>query len=120
MKIENLNRKNFKELVFDQVKKIPKGKVTTYGQISHKLRIKNGEDLVANGQVRITPRMVGWALHQNKSADIPCHRVVDRNGRLASNFAFNGWKEQRRRLLLEGVNFKDDMHIDLGKNLWHL
>lgn len=77
---------------------IPKGKVTTYGVISKVLGIN--------------PRMVGWALHQNRDLRVPCHRVVDRTGRLAPNFAFNGWKEQKNRLLAEGVNFKDEMHVD--------
>ncbi len=61
-------------------------------------------------------RQVGWALHQNKSLDVPCHRVVDRNGRLAPNFAFDGWKEQRKRLEQEGVEFVDEMHVDLIKS----
>ena len=105
-------RKNFREDVFHQVKGIPKGKVATYGQISDKLRSMNYD-------LRINPRMVGWALHANKSADVPCHRVVDRNGRLAPNFAFDGWKEQRRRLFAEGVRFKDEMHVDLSQYLWN-
>lgn len=113
---------NFREKVFEAVKKIPKGKVTTYGEIATKL-----------GNPRLS-RQVGWALHANKSADVPCHRVVDRTGRLAPNFggpslwsfgrrAFSsrgrpasGWdgaKEQRRRLEAEGVKFTDEMHVDL-------
>ena len=79
---------------------------------------------------------MGWALHQNRSDKVPCHRVVDRNGRLAPNFggpslesfgapskfqrsgAFDGAEEQRRRLLTEGVEFVDNMHVDMGKSLW--
>ncbi|MEK7580841.1 MAG: MGMT family protein [Patescibacteria group bacterium] len=119
--------KNFREEVFKQVKKIPKGKVTTYGEIATKL-----------GNPRLS-RQVGWALHQNKSADVPCHRVVDRNGRLAPNFggpslesfgrrAFSsrgrpafGWdgaSEQKRRLAVEGVKFVDEMHVNLNTSLW--
>lgn len=101
---EKRNR-NFREEVFSQVKKIPKGKVSTYGIIAIKLGKPRGA------------REVGWMLHSNDRADVPCHRVVDRNGRLAPNFAFDGWKEQRKRLEAEGVKFIDDMHVNLSKYL---
>ena len=99
-------KRNFKEEVYQIVKKIPSGKVTTYGEIAEKL-----------GKRRWS-RQVGWALHQNSDQKTPCHRVVDRNGRLAPNFAFHGWQEQRRRLEAENVRFRDKMHVDLGEYLW--
>lgn len=80
------------------VKKVPKGGVTTYGRVAEILQIN--------------PRMVGYALHQNKSSKVPCHRVVNREGRLAPNFAFDGPREQHRRLEVEGVKFLDEMHVD--------
>lgn len=95
---------NFKWQVWEITKKIPKGKVTTYGQIAEKLKVN--------------PRMVGWALHANASSDVPCHRVVNREGRLAPNFAFDGWQEQRRRLLAEGVTFKDETHVNFKEHIW--
>lgn len=94
---------NFNDKVYKIVKQIPEGRVTTYGQIALKLGNPN------------LSRQVGWALHANKSANVPCHRVVDRNGRLAPNFAFDGAKEQKKRLELEGVVFTDEMHVDLSK-----
>ena len=94
---------NFKEEVYEVVKKIPKGKVTTYGLIAQEL-----------GKPRWS-RQVGWVLHQNEEGSVvPCHRVVDRTGRLAPNFAFDGAEEQRRRLIDEGVKFTDEMHVDLS------
>lgn len=99
-------QKNFREQVFEKVKKIPRGKVATYGQIALMLGKPRGA------------REVGWMLHSNNSADVPCHRVVDRNGRLAPNFAFDGAVEQRRRLGSEGVKFVDEMHIDLALFAW--
>jgi len=121
--------KNFKEQVFEKVRKIPRGKVSTYGSIAEML-----------GKRRWS-RQVGWALHQNKDHNTPCHRVVDRNGRLAPNFggpslgsygrlapskssltrrsgAFDGAGEQRRRLEAENVRFRDKMHVDLKSWLW--
>ena len=101
--------KTFKDQVFEIVKKIPKGKVTTYGEIALKL-----------GKLR-GARQVGWALHQNKEGSgVPCHRVVDRNGRLAPNFAFDGAIEQKRRLEAEGVSFRDEMHVELVVSLHNL
>jgi len=97
---------NFKEEVYKLVRSIPKGKVITYGEIAVKL----GKPQWA--------RQVGWALHQNTDSKTPCHRVVDRSGRLAPNFAFDGWKEQKRRLISEGVKFRDEMYVDLRQSLW--
>jgi len=99
--MKKTRKANYKERVYKIVKKIPSGKVLTYGQISR--------------VVGIDPRMVGWALHANKDIKIPCHRVVNKEGRLAPNFAFDGTMEQRLRLLEERVEFVDDMHVNLGK-----
>ena len=96
----------FKDDVYKMVKRIPRGKVMTYGEIAERL-----------GKPRWA-RQVGWALHQNGDPKTPCHRVVDRDGRLAPNFAFDGWQEQRRRLEAENVRFRDKMHVDLKSCLW--
>ncbi len=87
------------EKVYRAVKNIPRGKVSTYGEIGK--------------EIGVDPRIVGFALHANKDPLVPCHRVVNKEGRLAPNFAFDGWKEQRRRLLAEGVKFKDERHVFL-------
>ena len=95
---------NYIEKVFQAVKKIPKGKVSTYGEISR--------------LTGVDPRMVGWALHSNKdSSDVPCHRVVNKDGRLAPGYAFGGPNEQKSRLLAEGVVFVDDNRVDLGVSM---
>ncbi len=86
--------------VFEAVKKIPKGKIATYSEIS-KL-------------TGVDPRMVGWALHSNKNPqEVPCHRVVNKEGRLAPGYAFGGPNEQRSKLLSEGVKFVDENHVVL-------
>jgi len=101
---------SFFEDLYKIVKKIPPGKVTTYGEIAWKLKIQNSK-------LKIDPRIVGWAMHANRDSGVPCHRVVDRTGRLAPNFAFDGAEEQRRRLAEEGVTFKDEMHVQLSKHM---
>ena len=93
---------NYQEKVYDLVRKIPKGKVTTYGSIAKKLHM--------------SPRTVGTALHLNPyRGDVPCHRVVNRDGRIAPGFAFGGLGAQRELLENEEVEFKDETHIDLSK-----
>lgn len=83
------------ERIYKTVSKIPRGKVTTYGVIAKKVGIKN-------------PRVVGFALHSNKTPDeVPCHRVVNRYGQPASGFAFGGRDVQRKLLESEGVMFED-------------
>lgn len=100
--------KNISELVFNFVRKIPKGKVITYGAISKKLKINS-------------PRLVGQILHKNKDPkNIPCHRVVFANGSLSKNYAFGGEVEQRRKLEKEGVRFEKEKVIlkdQMGENL---
>ena len=143
--------KNFREEVFRQVKQIPKGKVATYGQVTLLLGRPGGAREVgwpfarAQGKMLLA-RAVGNALHENIDPRVPCHRVVDRNGRLAPNFAFSaiggpanycntsrerkvlerlvieyggdGWLEQKRRLAAEGVKFVDEMHVNLSVSSW--
>lgn len=105
-------RKGLFEEVYKMIRKIPEGKVVTYGQIA---AIVNSKLSIVN---RIDGRVVGWALHANRDEGCPCHRVVNKDGRLAENFAFDGADEQRRKLVSEGVEFVDKMHVDLGKALW--
>lgn len=108
-------RQNMFDHIYALVRKIPKGKVTTYGEIAD---VINGNWKLENRKSRISARLVGFALHANKDSKTPCHRVVDRTGRLAPGFAFEGPREQKRRLEIEGVAFKDEMHVDLEKCLW--
>ena len=92
------------EKIYEQVKKIPEGKVATYGQIA----------LMA-GNPRWS-QIVGYALHSNpEPVVIPCHRVVNKEGKLAKAFAFGGENVQRNLLINEGVVFLDEDTVDLQK-----
>lgn len=108
----------FFEKVYQKVRSIPEGKVATYGQIADSLGTKDA-------------RKIGWALHANRDPKTPCHRVVSREGRLAENYgAFlsrgqsasggGDYKEHKARLVVEGVIFKDERHVDLNKALWNI
>ena len=64
-------------------------------------------------------RQVGWALHVNPNPyETPCHRVVNRRGKLAPAFAFGGIDVQKQLLLKEGVIFTDEDTVDLAACLW--
>ena len=95
---------SFYDIVYENVRKIPKGKVATYGQIAFMC-----------GSPKAS-RAVGYALHFNPDPDnIPCFRVVNRFGALAEKFAFGGIEEQKRRLEEDGVEVRDDYTVDLNK-----
>ncbi len=92
------------EKIYEVVKSIPKGMVATYGQVA----------LLA-GNPRWA-RVVGYALHINPEPGIiPCHRVVNREGKVAPGFAFGGEGVQRQLLESEGIVFEPDGRIDLEK-----
>lgn len=96
----------FDEKVYEYLRSVPSGKVTTYGAIA--LHI---------GHPRAS-RQVGRALHRNpEPIVIPCHRVVNREGRLAPAFAFGGMDMQAQLLQSEGVEVVDG-YVDLKKYLW--
>ncbi len=89
--------------IYDVVKRIPRGNVATYGQVA----------LVA-GNPRWA-RAVGYALHCNPDPiNIPCYRVVNREGRVSSAFAFGGENIQVELLKNDGVGFVDATHVDMA------
>lgn len=95
------------EKIYEVVRKIPRGKVATYGQIA---------TLAGNSR---WSQVVGYALHANPDPDeIPCYRVVNRFGGLSSAFAFGGINEQERLLRADGIEVRVDGTVDLNKYLW--
>ncbi len=97
----------FFETVYAIVKKIPRGKVATYGQIAKIMGAPK------------KAREVGWALHANKRCgEVPCHRVVDRAGNLAKGFAFGGEEAQKQMLKNEGVEVVDN-RVDIKRYIWN-
>ena len=101
--ILRLNKVAVKEKVYEFVKSIPRGKVATYGQIALHLGNRN------------FARVVGNILHGNPDPEhIPCHRVVNAQGKIARSYAFGGVAAQRCLLESEGVVFKNDLVVDLS------
>ena len=92
----NVGAENFKERVYEETARVPRGRVSTYGEIA----VMAGHPGAA--------RAVGNALHENPyEGVIPCHRIVNASGRPASNFGFGGPEEQLKLLRKEGVEIKN-------------
>ena len=86
-------------------RQIPPGKVATYGQLARWA-----------GNPRLA-RAAGYAMH-SAPADVPCHRVVNREGRLAPAFAFGGTDAQRQLLEAEGIAVSEDGYVDMKRYQW--
>ena len=96
------------EKIYDIVRKIPRGKVATYGLVA-----------LFAGNPRWA-RVVGYALHSNPNpTEIPCHRVVNRFGKTSGSYAFGGESRQRELLEGEGVVFLENGNVDMEKCLWN-
>ena len=98
---------SFNELVYQIVREIPKGKVTSYGSIAAALGTPK------------SARMVGWAMNASHTIPgIPAHRVVNRNGLLTGKMHFKTPNEMENRLKKEGIPVKNDQIQDFEKYFW--
>ena len=101
-----MGRKIDKQIVYEYLAAIPRGKVVTYGQIAVFLGDKN------------LARSVGNILHVNPDGDkYPCYKVVNSRGSLAENYAFGGTEGQRQRLEADGITVSDN-RADLKVYQW--
>lgn len=100
------NNTDFFERVYQIVRQIPKGKVTTYGHIAVALGAKS------------SARMVGWAMNASHiDRTIPAHRVVNRNGELTGKMHFETPTLMHELLKHEKISFKGEA-VDMKKHLW--
>ena len=101
------NNDNFFERVYEIVRQIPEGKVTTYGAIAKAL-----------GTAK-SARMVGWAMNASHNLeDVPAHRVVNRNGMLTGKHHFEGTNLMQQLLENEGIKVVENQIIDFEKHFW--
>lgn len=98
--------RSFFERVWAIVAQIPCGRVTTYGDIAEALGRRGGA------------RMVGWALNDAVGTDLPCHRVVNRNGELTGKRHFETPDAMEERLRSEGVTFVEADRVALDAHRW--
>ena len=98
----------FFEKVYNVVKKVPIGRVTTYGAIARHIGSPNSS------------RMVGWAMNaSHQKFDVPSHRVVNRNGLLSGKHHFKGFDLMKQLLENEGIEVNDDKVVDFNIKLWN-
>jgi methylated-DNA-protein-cysteine methyltransferase-like protein len=102
------NKNNdFFEMVYDVVREIPFGRVTSYGAIANYLGAKKSS------------RMVGWAMNASHSQiDVPAHRVVNRNGMLTGKMHFSTPNEMQDKLMQEGIFVVDDRIQNFQAHFW--
>lgn len=100
-------KNNYHELVYECTRKIPQGKVCTYGLIA---------DFLGLGSAR----MVGWALNKSFGAvpEVPAHRVVNRKGELSGRNHFSSPDLMQKRLEAEGITVENDKVTNLESILW--
>lgn len=98
---------DFFERVYEVVRQVPYGRVTSYGAIARYL-----------GTGR-SARVVGWAMNQCHALDdVPAHRVVNRNGLLTGKHHFGGTRLMQQLLESEGIRVKDDQVVDFTRHFW--
>ncbi|CCH00235.1 Methylated-DNA-(protein)-cysteine S-methyltransferase DNA binding protein [Fibrella aestuarina BUZ 2] len=100
-------QRDYFEDVYEVVKQVPVGRVTTYGSIAQYLSLRAGA------------RMVGWAMTAAHGRDdVPAHRVVNRLGILSGKNFFGSPTRMQELLEAEGVAVDDDTVVDFKNRLW--
>lgn len=94
--------------VYDVVRQIPRGRITSYGAIANYLGTK------------LSSRMVGWAMNgaHNVTPKVPAHRVVNRNGMLTGRLHFSTPDEMENLLKAEGIEVKEHLVTDFKNLFW--
>jgi methylated-DNA-protein-cysteine methyltransferase-like protein len=103
------NKENdFFQQVWELVRQIPKGRVTSYGAIAAALGLKSGA------------RMVGWAMNSSHGQKpvVPAHRVVNRNGQLSGKNHFATPTLMQELLEKEGIRIQNDTIINFLQHFW--
>lgn len=100
-----MSNEGFFQRVYQVARRIPEGRVTSYGAIA--------EFLASAGSAR----MVGWAMN-GCPEDVPAHRVVNRVGMLTGKHHFDGTNLMQQLLESEGVKVKDNQVVDFEKHFW--
>jgi methylated-DNA-protein-cysteine methyltransferase-like protein len=97
----------FTQKIIETIRAIPEGNVTTYGRVAALAGNRRGA------------RQVARVLHaSSRTQNLPWHRVINREGRISLG-KLQGYDEQKRLLLAEGVRFDATDRIDLDRFGWH-
>lgn len=102
-----MKEENFFQRVYEVVRLIPFGRVTSYGAIANYLGSRG------------SARMVGWAMNASHNMeDIPAHRVVNRKGLLSGKHHFDGTNLMQQLLENEGIKVENNQIIDFESHFW--
>ncbi len=102
-----MQNSDFFEKVYEVVRQIPKGKVTTYGIIADVIGSKGAA------------RTVGWAMNaSHELKGVPAHRVVNRNGQLTGRLHFNPPEKMQELLEKEGIEIQNNQIVNFETHLW--
>ncbi|MFP4025371.1 MAG: MGMT family protein [Thiohalospira sp.] len=103
-----VKNENFFEKVYAVARRIPFGRVTSYGAIASYL-----------GSAQ-SARIVGWAMNSSHSDKnyVPAHRVVNRKGLLTGKHHFGNTNTMKQLLENEGIQVKNDQIVDFEKHFW--
>ncbi len=101
-------KENIYDIIYDVVRAVPKGRVTTYGAVAAAIGVKSGA------------RMVGYAMNScgGIKPAVPAHRVVNRNGMLTGKHHFSPPEKMEQLLKKEGVKVKDDIVVNFEQLFW--
>jgi methylated-DNA-protein-cysteine methyltransferase-like protein len=108
MKKQATKQDNIYDVIYDVVRAVPKGRVTTYGAVAAAIGVKSGA------------RMVGYAMNScdGVKPKVPAHRVVNRNGMLTGKHHFSPPELMQQLLEKEGVKVQDDKVLDFSDRFW--
>ncbi|OJW82356.1 MAG: cysteine methyltransferase [Bacteroidetes bacterium 46-16] len=108
MKTKAANKENIFDIIYEVVRCVPKGRVTTYGAVAAAIGARSGA------------RMVGYAMNAcfGVKPKVPAHRVVNRNGELTGRFHFATPGLMQELLEKEGIKVEDDTVCEFKKLFW--
>lgn len=104
----NSNKEDLYEIIYQLVRQVPRGRVTSYGAIAAAIGMKSGA------------RVVGYAMNNctNAKPKVPAHRVVNRNGMLTGKHHFSPPEKMQQLLEKEKVKVEDDKVVDFERLFW--
>lgn len=102
------NKEDIYSIIFEVVRHVPRGRVTTYGAVAAAIGVKSGA------------RMIGYALNhcEGIKPKVPAHRVVNRNGMLTGKHHFDPPEKMQQLLEKEKVEISDDKVVDFDRLFW--
>ena len=108
MKKAKQNKESIYDVIYDVVRAVPKGRVTSYGAVAAAIGVKSGA------------RLVGYAMNNcaGVKPKVPAHRVVNRNGALTGKHHFDSPTKMEELLKKEGIKVKDDHVVDFKDIFW--